>query len=176
MANLPNPLMIIHLVLVVHLYQYVQADVYLHNPRGSNNRLNVARANVRQNRVFDSQVRRIWDVVICIWWYDSGTAYFKTIFFHIRVKTMLLCYTKEFSTSIRKSNNFARNQVLADNCQNTLRHWLKNFYLAPIYNPFIKNSICHFLLSSRQNREIKTFKMYGLATMLRKISFFFLRM
>ena len=35
------------------------ADMYLHFPPGSNNRLNGAQANVRNaNRLFDSQVRR----------------------------------------------------------------------------------------------------------------------
>ena len=35
----------------------VNADVYLHNPRGSNNRLKEASANrANANRLFDSQV------------------------------------------------------------------------------------------------------------------------
>ena len=36
----------------------VNADVYMHNPRGSNNRLNERSANRNNgNRMFDSQVR-----------------------------------------------------------------------------------------------------------------------
>ena len=36
------------------------ADVYMHNPRGSNNRLNERSANrANANRMFDSQVRLI---------------------------------------------------------------------------------------------------------------------
>ena len=38
-------------------YQYTNADVYLHVPRGSNNRLSEEKANRRKDdRVFDSQV------------------------------------------------------------------------------------------------------------------------
>lgn len=37
----------------------VLCDTYMHNPRGSNNRLNERSANRRNaNRVFDSQVRK----------------------------------------------------------------------------------------------------------------------
>ena len=55
-----NTLASIYLLLLLHesLYQYAKADVYLHTPRGSNNRLNGNGANRRNaNRVFDSQVR-----------------------------------------------------------------------------------------------------------------------
>lgn len=45
-------------VAFVHFYQCM-ADVYLHFPPGSNNRLNGNRPNVRNaNRLFDSQVSR----------------------------------------------------------------------------------------------------------------------
>ena len=49
-------------------YQEVHGDVYLHVPRGSNNRLNSAGAN-RKNakRVFDSQVRQY----MCIYKYKT---------------------------------------------------------------------------------------------------------
>ena len=44
-------------VVVVLLVSSALADLYLHNPRGSNNRLNERSANRRNgNRVFDSQV------------------------------------------------------------------------------------------------------------------------
>ena len=43
-------------VLVVYLHLMVDADIYMHHPRGSNNRLNERSANRRNaNRVFDSQ-------------------------------------------------------------------------------------------------------------------------
>lgn len=54
-----STLISICLLLAVHecFYHYVQADVYLHNPRGSNNRLNGDKENrANANRVFDSQV------------------------------------------------------------------------------------------------------------------------
>ena len=39
------------------LLSFSEADVFLHNPRGSNNRLNGADANRKNNnRLFDSQV------------------------------------------------------------------------------------------------------------------------
>ncbi|CAB3999956.1 Hypothetical predicted protein, partial [Paramuricea clavata] len=53
-----NILVSICLFLLLHesLYQYAKADVYFHNPRGSNNRLNGDKANRKNaNRVFDSQ-------------------------------------------------------------------------------------------------------------------------
>lgn len=44
------------LAVVIH---FVHCDVYLHSPRGSNNRLNEKSANRKNgNRVFDSQVRK----------------------------------------------------------------------------------------------------------------------
>ena len=48
---------VVTLTVIVSLCFIVKADVYMHNPRGSNNRLNeksATRAN--NNRVFDSQV------------------------------------------------------------------------------------------------------------------------
>jgi len=45
------------LVLVIGVFVSVNGDMYLHNPRGSNNRLNEASANrANANRAFDSQV------------------------------------------------------------------------------------------------------------------------
>ena len=41
------------LLVVVLVFQYVQGDIYLHYPRGSNNRLN---GKPNQQRLFDSQV------------------------------------------------------------------------------------------------------------------------
>lgn len=44
-------------LVVLALVLRVQGDVYLHNPRGSNNRLNENTANRQNaNRAFDSQV------------------------------------------------------------------------------------------------------------------------
>lgn len=41
------------------------ADIYMHNPRGCNNRLNEPRATRQtNNRVFDSQVRRKYFLVV----------------------------------------------------------------------------------------------------------------
>jgi len=43
------------LVLVIGVFVSVNGDMYLHNPRGSNNRLNEASANrANANRAFDS--------------------------------------------------------------------------------------------------------------------------
>jgi hypothetical protein len=51
------------LILLV-FYQYALADIYLHIPRGSNNRLSGERQNrLNGNRVFDSQVSPV--TVIC---------------------------------------------------------------------------------------------------------------
>ena len=51
---------VLSLSLVATLVQFTRCDVYLHMPRGSNNRLNEKSANRRNaNRVCDSQVR-IW--------------------------------------------------------------------------------------------------------------------
>lgn len=45
------------LVVVATLVAVNMADIYMHNPRGSNNRLNERSANRRNaNRAFDSQV------------------------------------------------------------------------------------------------------------------------
>lgn len=46
----------------ITLLQYCMADMYLHFPPGSNNRLNGNQANVRNaNRLFDSQVSKYSD-------------------------------------------------------------------------------------------------------------------
>ena len=51
--------------LVLVLIGIVAGDIYMHNPRGSNNRLNENTANRRtNNRVFDSQVRPI-NFIMC---------------------------------------------------------------------------------------------------------------
>ena len=43
--------------IVVSICYIVKADVYMHNPKGSNNRINEKSANrANNNRVFDSQV------------------------------------------------------------------------------------------------------------------------
>ena len=45
-------------VLGLLMVNLVHGDMYLHNPRGSNNRLNEAKtARTNANRLFDSQVR-----------------------------------------------------------------------------------------------------------------------
>ena len=52
----PPVLYLLSLILAI-FHQYTNADVYLHVPRGSNNRLSGDKANRRNNdRVFDSQV------------------------------------------------------------------------------------------------------------------------
>ena len=49
------------LFFVACLFMFCNADIYLHNPRGSNNRLNEkSAARTNANRVFDSQVRTLW--------------------------------------------------------------------------------------------------------------------
>merc|ERR1719361_954388 len=44
------------LLVSVSVFEFCEADLYMHNPRGSNNRLNERSANRRNgNRLFDSQ-------------------------------------------------------------------------------------------------------------------------
>jgi hypothetical protein len=48
---------LIFLCVTATVVNFINADVYLHSPRGSNNRLNEKSANRKNaNRVFDSQV------------------------------------------------------------------------------------------------------------------------
>jgi hypothetical protein len=50
---------LLKLILILHVFDLSKADIYLHNFRGSNNRLNeksATRAN--DDRVFDSQVSK----------------------------------------------------------------------------------------------------------------------
>ena len=59
----PPAIYFLSLILLV-FYQYALADIYLHIPRGSNNRLSGERQNrLNGNRVFDSQVSPV--TVIC---------------------------------------------------------------------------------------------------------------
>ena len=52
-----NMVLLFSLAFTGLLVSLSDADVYLHNPRGSNNRLNGARtARANNNRLFDSQV------------------------------------------------------------------------------------------------------------------------
>ena len=54
-------------VFSVHALSAVRGDVYLHIPRGSNNRLNEQSAErTNANRVFDSQVRIIRSSVMTV--------------------------------------------------------------------------------------------------------------
>ena len=47
----------LRLACLLGLFALVASDVYMHNPRGSNNRLNERSANRNNaNRLFDSQV------------------------------------------------------------------------------------------------------------------------
>ena len=49
--------MLVFLSVATTVVSFINADVYLHMPRGSNNRLNEKSANRKNaNRVFDSQV------------------------------------------------------------------------------------------------------------------------
>ena len=55
------------LILLSFVVAVIKADVYLHNPRGSNNRLNENTANRNNaNRVCDTQVRIIRNNTIWI--------------------------------------------------------------------------------------------------------------
>ena len=57
MALKRKPCLSIRLLFMQCLLWQAYADVYMHNPRGSNNRLNENSANRRNNnRLFDSQV------------------------------------------------------------------------------------------------------------------------
>ena len=50
---------LVTLLLSLLTFEEVLCDIYLHNPRGSNNRLNSRNTNRQNaNRLFDSQVRQ----------------------------------------------------------------------------------------------------------------------
>jgi hypothetical protein len=58
MLNNSKLLILISALLLALQFDFTLQDIYLHNPRGSNNRLNERSANrVNPNRLFDSQVK-----------------------------------------------------------------------------------------------------------------------
>ena len=62
------------ILLVLSALVAVQGDVYMHNPRGSNNRLNEQSANRNNaNRVFDSQVsiKYSFNIASCTPWEEN---------------------------------------------------------------------------------------------------------
>ena len=84
----------------------VCGDVYMHNPRGSNNRLNERSANrANGNRMFDSQVRMGAARAMCVYCVVKWFNWFGSINYHQNVcritteeATMLGIPTQKVST------------------------------------------------------------------------------
>ncbi len=81
----------ISVLLLAAALSVINADVYLHNPRGSNNRLRESSANrANANRLFDSQVSPYW---VPMHYSDSGQGMVWYIFVTLELSVLKLMYT-----------------------------------------------------------------------------------